>query len=90
MEMSIIPTEKLDSFQADLTEIKGLLNEKKLQADLNRWFPKKEARTKLDVCMKTLDNYLAKGIIPYSRFAGKVYIKASDIEAHLEKNYITK
>lgn len=90
MELSLIPTEKLDSFQAELAEIKSLIQEKNHQADLNKWHSKKEARIKLDVCNKTFDNYLAKGIIPYSRFAGKVYVKASDIEAHLQRNYISK
>jgi hypothetical protein len=90
MEVSIIPTERLDSFQADLEEIKTLLHEKDKQAELNKWHSKQEARLKLNVCMKTFDNYLAKGVIPYSRFAGKIYIKASDIEAHLQKNYISK
>jgi len=90
MELSLIPTEKLESFQADLNEIKSLIQGKNLQADLNKWHSKKEARLKLHVCNKTFDNYLAKGIIPYSRFAGKVYVKASDIEAHLQRNYISK
>lgn len=89
-QFAIIPAERLDAFQAHLEEIKSLINQKNLQADLSRWHSKQEAKAKLNVCMKTLDNYLSKGILPYSRFAGKVYIKASDIEAHLEKNYITK
>ena len=90
MEMLIIPNEKLEAFQADLNEIKSLIKEKKNQAEIERWNTKQEARHKLHVCMKTLDNYLSRGIIPHSRFAGKIYIKASDIEAHLVKNYITK
>jgi len=80
--------EKLDSFQAELNEIKTLLQEKEKQAYLNEWLTKKEAMAKLKVCLKTLDNYLDKGTIPYSRFFGKTYIKASDIEAHFERNYI--
>ena len=90
MELSLIPTEKLDSLQADIAEIKLLLNEKNKQADLNQWLSKPDARLKLKVCQKTLDNYLAKGVLPYSRFAGKIYIKASDVEAHLQRNYISK
>ena len=90
MELSLIPTDRLDSLQADITEIKNLLNEKNKQADLNKWLSKKDARIKLKVCQKTLDNYLAKKVLSYSRFAGKIYIKASDIEAHLQRNYISK
>lgn len=90
MELSLIPTERLESLQADLNEIKNLIQDKKKQADLDKWLSKKEAQARLKVCLKTLDNYLSRGIIPHSRFAGKIYIKASDIEAHLERNYITK
>jgi len=90
MELSLIPTERLDSLQADIAEIKNLLHEKNKQDDLNKWLSKKDARIKLNVCLKTLDNYLTKGVIPYSRFAGKIYIKSSDIEAHLQRNYISK
>lgn len=90
MEITLIPTEKFDSFQADLIGIRKLLEDQKKQADLNLWLSKKEARIKLKVCQKTLDNYLSKRVLPFSRFAGKIYIKAADIEAHLQRNYITK
>jgi hypothetical protein len=88
--LTLIPIERLDSLQANLDEIKSLIKERNHLADLKKWHSKQEARIKLNVCMKTFDNYLAKGIIPYSRFAGKIYIKASDIEAHLQRNYISK
>ncbi|MBN1234088.1 MAG: helix-turn-helix domain-containing protein [Candidatus Coatesbacteria bacterium] len=90
MEVTIIPTQQFESIHADLKEIKSLLQENNKKVDLNKWLTKKEARLKLKVCMKTLDNYLAKGIMPYSRFGGKIYVKSSDIEAHLERNYISK
>lgn len=90
MELTFIPTEKLETLQADIAEIKKLLCEKNKQADLEKWLSKPDARIKLKVCQKTLDNYLLKGVLPYSRFAGKIYIKAADIEAHLQRNYISK
>jgi hypothetical protein len=90
MELSLIPTDKLDSLLADIAEIKIILHEKNKQADLDKWLSKPDARVKLKVCQKTLDNYLSKGVLSYSRFAGKIYIKASDIEAHLQRNYISK
>ena len=88
--LTLIPSEKIDSLQAEISEIKSILQETKKQDYLNKWLSKKEAKSTLKVCLKTLDNYMAKGIIPYSRFAGKIYIKAADIESHLERNYISK
>lgn len=91
MPFTLIETDNLESFKTDIiTEIKNLLHERNKQEDLNKWLSKPEARIKLKVCQKTLDNYLSKGVLPYSRFAGKIYIKASDCEAHLQRNYISK
>lgn len=83
----LIQSERIDSIQKDLLEIKSLIQDSKKEDLLNEWLPKSEARKRLHVCLKTFDNYLSKKILPYSRFAGKIYIKAADIQAHLEKHY---
>jgi hypothetical protein len=90
MEIALIEKEKIDSLLAGIEEMKAILRSREVEEVSKKWYPKKEAKSKLNVCMKTFDNYLSKGIIPYSRFAGKIYVKASDIEAHLERNYISK
>ncbi len=87
--LAIIPKESLESLQAEIKEIKSIILQDK-QKELERaWLTKQQARKVLNVCLKTLDNYLSKGIIPYSRFGAKIYIRASDIHAHLEKHLIT-
>lgn len=86
--LTLISKEKLDNLQAEITQIKFLLQENQKLEYLKSWLSKKEARLKLKVCQKTFDNYLARGILSYSRFAGKIYILAADIEAHLQKHYI--
>lgn len=87
--LAIIPKESLESIQAEIKEIKSIIQQDK-QAELERaWLTKQEARKALNVCMKTLDSYLSKGIIPYAKFGAKVYIRASDIQAHLERHLIT-
>ena len=90
LSLSVIPTATINQLQADMLEIKSLLSKKFSEEEKNKWLPKIEARKRLNVCLKTFDNYLSKGILPYSRFAGKIYIKASDIEFHLQKHYISK
>ena len=84
----MIQSERIDLIQKDIHEIKSLLQDQRKESFLNEWLSKTEARKKLHVCLKTLNNYLSKGILPYSRFAGKIYIKAADIQLHLEKHYI--
>lgn len=51
------------------------------------WMNKQETCKLLNVCTKTLDNYLSKGIINHSKFAGKTYIRYIDIDNHLMNNY---
>ena len=87
--LAIIPKESLESLKAEIKEIKSIIQQDK-QKELERaWLTKQQAQKVLNVCLKTLDNYLSKGIIPYSRFGAKIYIRASDIQAHLEKHLIT-
>jgi ribonucleotide reductase beta subunit family protein with ferritin-like domain len=87
--LSIIESEKIEAIQSDLQEIKRLIQKNSKDEQLNKWLSKPEARNRLNVCQKTFDNYLKNGVISYSRFAGKIYIKAEDIQSHLEKNYIS-
>ena len=70
-QFAIIPAERLDAFQANLEEIKALINQKHLQADLGRWHSKQEAKAKLNVCMKTLDNYLPRASFPIPDLLGR-------------------
>ncbi len=87
--LTLIQSAKVEAIFEELQEIKKLFQVSKFEADQKRWLTKQQAREGLHVSLKTLDNYLHKGIIPYSRFAGKIYIKAGDIQAHLERNYIS-
>jgi len=89
LNLSVIPTATINQLQADMLEIKSLLIRNKEEEEKSKWLTKKEARARLNVCLKTFDTYLSKGVIPYSRFAGKIYIQAKDIEAHLQRNYIS-
>lgn len=87
--LTLIQSEKIEAIYQKLQKIENLIQKKNQEEISNQWLPKTEAKKRLNVCLKTLDNYLLKGIIPYSRFAGKIYIKAEDIEAHLQRNYIS-
>lgn len=90
MNFSLISDESLNQLLQEIAEIKSLLVSNANQNDLQKWVSKAEACKKLRVCAKTLDNYLKKGVLPYTQYASKIYIKSSDIEMHLEKNYIKK
>jgi hypothetical protein len=90
VNLSVVPTETLKQLQSEISEIKNFLLGKKESEEKDKWLSKKEARIRLKVCQKTLDTYLSKGVLPYSRFAGKIYVKVADIEAHLQNHYISR
>ncbi len=54
----------------------------------DKWFDSEDVCRILKISKRTLQNYRDKGIIAFSQVGNKIYYKASDIESHLEKNYI--
>jgi excisionase family DNA binding protein len=53
-----------------------------------RWLDIYETCQLLKISKRTLQSYRDNGIIPYSKFGGKIYFKASDIQKYLEDHYI--
>lgn len=90
MDFKVITKENWDSLLQELADIKTLLESNSSNTNALKWVSKAEACKMLRVCAKTLDNYLKKGVLPYTQYASKIYIKSSDIEIHLERNYIKK
>ncbi len=90
MNFSVIPEERLNQIEQDLAEIKTLFKSQVLEHEASKWITKNEARKRLNVCKKTLDNYLKKGTIPFSQFGSKILICCADIETHLRKYYIKR
>ena len=94
MNLIAIPEAKINNLEASLTEINSkieeLLQSKPQPQDQSKWISKKEACQRLDVCGKTIDSYMKKGLLPFTQFKSKVYIKPSDIEGLLERHYVIK
>ncbi len=51
------------------------------------WIDNADASRILKISGRSLQNYRDKGILPFSTIGGKIYYKASDIEAVLQSNY---
>ena len=76
-----------------IQEIKDQINEGNKQEFIEekiKWINKKDAAKMLDVCTKTIDTYMRKGLLPYSQFKSKLYIKPGDIENLINNNYKIK
>lgn len=98
MNLLAIPEERINHFESSLNQInskiESILQERsqvnQLSLDSSKWISKQEAAKRLNVCGKTIDSYMKKGILPYSQFKSKLYIKPSDIDRILEKHYVNK
>ncbi len=54
------------------------------------WFDNQEVLEILHISVRTLQYLRTYRTLPYSKINGKVYYKASDVKALLEKNYPVK
>nr|WP_283242766.1 helix-turn-helix domain-containing protein [Marinifilum caeruleilacunae] len=53
-----------------------------------RWLDNQEVCQTLLISKRTLQTYRDNGTLPFSQIGSKIYYKSSDIQAHLDKNYI--
>ena len=75
----------------NINEIKFSLSEKAKKTPLSEiWLDISETCMLLKISKRTLQTYRDNGILSYSQISGKIYFKASDIEVHLQRNYISK
>ena len=88
--------EKLVLTEADYKELQNKLEKITSQLDRlekqnalsEKWLDNQDVCLILKVSTRTLQNYRDKGILPFSQISNKIYYKASDIEKHLENNYV--
>ena len=52
-----------------------------------RWLDIQDACQALKISKRTLQAYRDKKVLPFSKFEGKIYFKATDIEKHLQNHY---
>ena len=52
------------------------------------WLDGKAVCHLLNISTRTLQSYRDNGTLSYSQYGRKLYYKASDIQEHLERNYI--
>jgi len=57
---------------------------------VEKWIDNADACRILKVSFRSLQNYRDNGVLPFSTIGGKIYYKASDIEAVLNHNYIRR
>ena len=89
MEKLVLTEADFKELQTKLEEITSQLKSLNKQDPLSeRWLDNQDVCLILKVSTRTLQNYRDKGILPFSQISNKIYYKASDIERHLENNYV--
>jgi predicted DNA-binding transcriptional regulator AlpA len=88
MNAIIFSEEDFTKIINDLSEIKQAVNNKSQQPLADKWLDVQEVCQLLHISKRTLINYRAEGLLPYSQINAKIYFKSSDIESYLEKHYV--
>ncbi len=89
MERLILSEVDYKELQSKLEKITSQLDKLGKQNHLSeKWLDNQDVCIILKISTRTLQNYRDKGILPFSQISNKIYYKASDIEKHLEDNYI--
>lgn len=88
MEVITIESAAFREIIQNLHEIKALHQKNNSPGPLSEnWLDIPETCELLKVSKRTLQAYRDDGILPFSQIGGKIYFRASDIEAHLIKHY---
>jgi hypothetical protein len=89
MEAIILTSEQFERIERSINELKEIIIANKRKNPLSEtWLDVQEVCLLLKISKRTLQSYRDNRILPYSQISGKIYFKATDIEAHLIKHYV--
>lgn len=89
MEKIILSVADYKELQKKLEDIGSQLKSLNKKNPLSeKWLDNQDVLLILRISSRTLQSYRDKGILNFSQIGNKIYYKASDIEKHLEENYI--
>lgn len=89
MNVSIIPENEFQALKIEISEIKNLLISSKQKTSLSEsWLDVSDVCIALNISKRCCQNWRDQRILPFTQLGGKIYFKATDIEAHLMKNYV--
>jgi len=89
MEVITMQSETFQELMKCIQEINSKLDSKQNPKPLSEtWLDIADTCQTLHISKRTCQSYRDNGILPFSQIAGKIYFRASDIQAHLEKHYV--
>lgn len=88
MQVITIQSDAFQEIMNKIDEIKNKVNEEKSKQPLTDvWLDNAQVCELLKVSSRTMQTYRDEGIVSFSQVGSKIYYKASDVEAHLNKHY---
>lgn len=88
--MAVLPQTELSLIKTELQFIKEKLSEKAEESFSNQFIDSKQVPKLLKISQRTWQSYRDKGEIPFIQFGQKVWVKRKDLEAFMDKYYITR
>ena len=89
MEVITIQSEAFYQIIDKIDSLSSMFKKSKKEQPFNEaWLDISETCQCLKISKRTLQAYRDNVMISFSKIVGKIYFKASDIEEHLNKNYI--
>lgn len=90
MEIVMLDRKDYNNLSLQLAEMRQAidsLTHKHFNPLEERWLDNQEVCHILKISKRTLQSYRDNGTLAFSQAGSKIYYKASDVEAHLEKHY---
>ena len=82
--MAVVPQSFLNEMREEIKQLKCILSNKETEEKESTRIPKI-----LFISPKTWQTYRDRRLIPFSQIGSKIYVRRSDLNAFMEKHYIT-
>ena len=87
MQVITIQSEAFQEIVTKLDKIMTKMTEEKSKQPLSEvWLDNQQVCELLKISVRTLQTYRDEGVLTFSQIGSKIYYRASDIEAHLNKH----
>ncbi len=90
MNVTLIETADFKKLVSKIDNIETRIQELKLKAvspTKDTWLDNQQVMELLNISKRLLQTYRDESVLPFSKINNKIYYKASDIQALLEKHY---
>jgi hypothetical protein len=90
MNLIAIPENDFREIKKELAEIKNIVSQVSRPSTLGeQWLDVSDVCVALNISKRCCQNWRDQGILPFTQLGGKIYFKASDIDANMMKNYVS-